>query len=69
MTEEQTTVLPSILTDKRASGEKLKDIITQIFTWNWIFSGWLEKLIVASALLWSGYSLERLLASWIGGLI
>lgn len=44
-------------------GEKLKETSTKILTWDWIFSHPLEKIIVASSLLWGMFSIGKFVMS------
>jgi len=54
------TDMPSLLQDRKGAGEKLSELVVRIFTLDWYFSGF-EKIIVALSVLWSMFSLGRLL--------
>ena len=63
------TDVPSITSDKKVWGEKLRETANRIIFLDWYFSGWLEKIILVIALSWSAYSLEQWLVRLIGGLL
>ena len=42
-------------------GEMVKKIIEQIFTWDWIFSKWYEKIIVLGSIAYTMVSVWRLI--------
>lgn len=40
-------------------GELIRDIIKRIFTWDWIFSKWYEKIIVLGSIIFAMISVVR----------
>jgi len=54
------TDMPNLLQDKKGAGEKLSELVVRLFTLDWYFSGF-EKIIVALSVLWSMFSLVKLL--------
>jgi len=44
-------------------GATIGDYFKRVFTWDWIFSEWYEKLILVAMTFWSGYAIWRVFFS------
>lgn len=42
-------------------GVQFKETVEKIFTYDWIFSQWYEKIIVALSVCWGLYSIGRII--------